>query len=80
MVRAGFMEKIMSKTNDTHKTNDTAKLGRGTFDDRTLDDKELDAVTGGMYGIQQAMQWVTNSNASLNTIINHCLPSPDPYA
>jgi bacteriocin-like protein len=80
MVRAGFMEKIMSKTNDTHKTNDTAKLGRGTFDDRTLDDKELDAVTGGIYA--DASHWV-NSNASLNTIINHILgpsKSPDPYA
>ena len=32
----------MSKTNDTHKTNDTPKLGHGTFEDI-----ELDAVTGG---------------------------------
>jgi hypothetical protein len=37
----------MNKTNDTHKTNDTPKLGHGTFEDRTLDDIELDAVTGG---------------------------------
>ncbi len=32
----------MSKTNDTHKTNDTPKLGHGM-----LEDIELDAVTGG---------------------------------
>ena len=36
------MEKIMNKTNDTHKTNDTPKLGHGM-----LEDIELDAVTGG---------------------------------
>ena len=39
---AGLMEKIMSKTNDTHKTNDTPKLGHGM-----LADSELDVVTGG---------------------------------
>ena len=32
----------MSKTNDTHKTNDTPKLGHSM-----LEDIELDAVTGG---------------------------------
>jgi hypothetical protein len=36
------MEKIMSKTNDSHKTNDTPKLGHGM-----LEAIELDAVTGG---------------------------------
>ena len=30
-----------------HKT-DTSKLGHGTFDDRPLDDAELNAVTGGL--------------------------------
>jgi type VI protein secretion system component Hcp len=29
------------------KTNDTSKLGHATLEDRTLDDIELDAVTGG---------------------------------
>jgi hypothetical protein len=36
------LEKIMSKTNDT------SKLGHATLEDHgTLDDAELDAVTGG---------------------------------
>ena len=39
---AGLMEKIMSKTNHT------SNLRHGTFEDRTLDDIELDAVTGGV--------------------------------
>jgi bacteriocin-like protein len=30
------------------KTDHTSNFGHGTFEDRTLDDKELDAVTGGM--------------------------------
>jgi hypothetical protein len=35
------MEKIM------RKTDHTSTFGHGTFEDRTLDDKKLDAVTGG---------------------------------
>jgi hypothetical protein len=29
------------------KTDHTSNFGHGTFEDRTLDDKELDAVAGG---------------------------------
>jgi bacteriocin-like protein len=47
------MEKIM------RKTDHTSNFGHGTFEDRTLDDKELDAVTGGAYGAQQVMEWVS---------------------
>jgi hypothetical protein len=42
MVRAAWMEKIMSKTNDT------SDFGRATLEDHgTLADSELDAVSGG---------------------------------
>jgi hypothetical protein len=50
MVRAGFMEKIM------RKTDHTSNFGHGTFEDRTLEDIELDAVTGGIY--TDASHWV----------------------
>ena len=39
MVRAGLMEKIMSKSNDS------SKLGHAKIEDRALADAELDAVT-----------------------------------
>jgi hypothetical protein len=38
-MRRGLMEKIMNKTN-------TSKFGHGRFEDRPLDDAELNAVTG----------------------------------
>jgi len=45
MVRAGLMEKIMSKTNDT-TINTVAKTALGSS--AALDDAKLDAVAGGL--------------------------------
>jgi hypothetical protein len=42
---AGLMEKIMNKS-----SKDASRLGHSTFEDRTLDDAELTAVTGGKPG------------------------------
>jgi hypothetical protein len=40
-----LMEKIMNKS-----SKDASRLGHSTFEDRTLDDAELTAVTGGKPG------------------------------
>jgi hypothetical protein len=53
MVRAGLIEKIM--------LNDPSKLRHRALEDRTLDDAELIAVTGGSAAPHQPIQTVSES-------------------
>jgi hypothetical protein len=59
IVRAGLMEKIMSKSNDSSK-----------LDHDTLADSELDAVTGGFKGVEHASidsvkNWLEDDQSSV---------------